>query len=399
MNSKMGKPSLSSVHKDKDGLVTGWRDIHTIVANKSVHGASVPERLGYAAYYYAVYRAFGQEQDAIRAKELLSQLLVLLTQNAPDIKGPSQLDNLVVLAWLHADMVQHAGLGPENPDQLAEWDVRLLTEATTLSENVSLNRADLLRIVRYFYLRLPQQLQDGQWEQVTGLVERMLAEQALGFPGATVPGAPATRLGLADGLAGELLLLVQLAERGTLRTGLMEQVRQGILYILSAKREVDFSEKKYAIFPAEIGHDQEDDATFSNELSWRAGDLGQALLFYKGYELLQDAELVRLAELVGLNTLLRTDVRATGVTTAEFGTGAAGVAHLYRKLYQLSGHEAYRKGYIYWLTQTRSWLTHELHTDFYLHREHDLRQGLVGVGLVLLSAISEQELSWDRALL
>ncbi|UOQ74000.1 lanthionine synthetase LanC family protein [Hymenobacter cellulosilyticus] len=399
----MVKPYLSSVHKDKDSLVTGWRDIHSIIANKSRAGTSIAELLGYAAYYYAVYRAFGQEQDALRAKELLSQLLVLLVPRGADPWAASQLDEVVMLAWLHAELVQHAVLDKQTADPLAEWDVRLLTEATTLLENASLNRTALLRIVRYFYLRLPEQLTADQWQQVTGLVERMLAEKVLGFPGGAAagpePGAAPTRLGLADGLAGELLLLVQLAERGTLRAGIMEQVRQGILYILAAKREVDFSEKKFAIFPDQIGHDQEDDPTFSNELSWRAGDLGQALLFYKGYELLQDAELVRLAELVGLNTLLRTDVRATAVTTAEFGTGAAGVAHLYRKLYQLSGHEAYRKGYTHWLTQTRSWLTHELHTGFYQHREHDLRQGLVGVGLVLLSAISEQELSWDRALL
>ncbi|PJJ47716.1 lanthionine synthetase-like protein [Hymenobacter chitinivorans DSM 11115] len=397
----MVKPYLSSAHKDKDGLVTGWRDIHTILANKSGVGRdAVPEMLGYAVYYYAVYRAFGQEQDAVRAKELLSQLLLLLARNPP-VGGWSAagLDDMVVLAWLQAELVQYAVLDPGKPDPLAEWDLRLLTGATHLIASASANRAALLRIVRYFCLRLPQQLAPGQWEQVTDLIERLLSEKVLGFVHPAPAGAPATRLGLADGLAGELLLLVQLAERGIFRAGIMEQVRQGILSILAAKREVDFSEKKYAIFPDEIGSGPEAETRFSNELSWRTSDLGQALLFYKSYELLQDQELVRLAELVGLNTLLRADVRTTAITTAEFGSGAAGVAHLYRKLYQLSGHEAYRKGYAYWLTQTRSWLTHELHTDFYQHREHDLRRGLVGVGLVLLSAISEQEIGWDRALL
>lgn len=406
LKSKMVKPYLSSAYKDKDSLIAGWRDIHTIITNKSGAASSTTDLLGYAIYYYSVYTAFGQEQDASRAKELLEQLLRQLAHRPASHWSSAQLDEVVTLAWLHAELVEQAIAKGEQHAELAELDRYLLAQAGLLLQHEASSLPDFLRIVRYFSLRRP-----GPPPLATDLMTKALSRQRAGFWPSLVAGPPdpdpdpdpagsVTRLGLADGLAGELLLLIRLAESGTASQpgDIREQVQQGIVYILSAKREVDFSERKYAIFPDYIANDQ-DEATFSNELSWRHGDLGQALLLYNSHRLLQDPELLRLAELVGLNTLLRTDVRSTAVTNSRFSSGAAGVAHLYRTLYLLSGHEAYRKGYAFWLTQTRTWLTTELATDFYRHHEGDLLHGLVGVGLVLLSAISEQELRWDRVLL
>ncbi|MCB2409830.1 lanthionine synthetase LanC family protein [Hymenobacter lucidus] len=397
----MVKPYLSSAYKDKDSLIAGWRDIHVIITNKSGETSSVTDLLGYALYYYTVYKAFGQEQDASRAKELLEQLLQQLAHYSVGSWSSAQLDEVVTLAWLYAEFVEQGIAKKEHNALLVELDHRLLAQAGLLLQHEASSVPDFLRIVRYFCLRHPGQ------PLATNLLTKALAQKTAGFWPSLVASSPdldgaesVTRLGLADGLAGELLLLIRLAETGAAPQldDIREQVHQGIVYILSAKREVDFSERKYAIFPDYIANDQ-DEATFSNELSWRHGDLGQALLLYTSHKLLQDPELLRLAELVGLNTLLRTDVRSTAVTNSRFSSGAAGVAHLYRTLYQLSGHDAYRKGYAFWLTQTRNWLTTELNTDFYRHHEGDLLHGLVGVGLVLLSAISEQELPWDRALL
>ena len=107
-----------------------------------------------------------------------------------------------------------------------------------------------------------------------------------------------------------------------------------------------------------------------------------------------------MAELVGLNTLLRTTEPTTLVANSLLYRGAAGVAHLYYKLYHASGqHPAYQRGYLFWLDQTQIWLHHELATGFYQNRESELLHGLVGVGLVLLSALAGHPLDWDVAVL
>lgn len=122
-------------------------------------------------------------------------------------------------------------------------------------------------------------------------------------------------------------------------------------------------------------------------------------MLYEAQDLLQDAELAKIAELVGLNTLLRTTTPATGIVSSYFYEGAAGVAHLYRKLHVLSGQPAYWRGYQFWLDQTQYWLGQELTADSPPHRGTELVAGLAGVGLVLLTALSTAELDWDAVLL
>jgi hypothetical protein len=169
--------------------------------------------------------------------------------------------------------------------------------------------------------------------------------------------------------------------------------------LLTLRHPVDFAEQHYAVFPYQV-HRATGVASFSAELSWRRGDLGQAVLLYEAQDLLQDAELANIAELVGLNTLLRTTIPATQVTSSLLGQGAAGVAYLYHKLFYASGQRpAYRQGYQFWLAQTQHWLGEELAAGFYEHRQGDLLDGLAGVGLVLLSALSGAQLRWDAVVL
>ncbi|GAA3952105.1 hypothetical protein GCM10022406_37370 [Hymenobacter algoricola] len=204
-------------------------------------------------------------------------------------------------------------------------------------------------------------------------------------------------LGLAGGRASELLLLLRLCRQGIEVPGLRQYIRAGIQRILAVRRTVDFLAGEYSIFPDQLD-EATGETTFSTELSWRYGDLTQVWLLYEAHELLQDAELAKIAELVGLNTLLRTTSQATNITSSQFDRGAAGLATLYRKMYQLSGHPAYQQGYHFWLNQTQQLMQPQLLTGSGLPAG-DLRHGAVGVGLVLLSALTEQELGWEELML
>jgi|GEM_PF-2126892 len=381
-------PSATAVPHLQDSIVQDWRDAHTLLAARNWSACPLPDLFGFTVYHYSVYKAFGQEQDAALARGLFSQLTGALALESFANEGAAPLDYACMLAWLHAHFAQEARpSGGQLP--IAALDQNLLREGLSLLlEPDAESRRNFFRVLRYFSLRLPDQQAEAYLRQL--LVHRP-------DPGS---GAEAgiLALGLADGLAGELLVLMKLYQAGIQDPEIKESVREGILRILSVKREVDFLEKKYSIFPDQVNlHTGE--ATFSAELSWRRGDMGQSLLLYEAHELLQDAELAKIAELVGLNTLLRTSTRSTSVSSAQFDQGAAGVANLYCKLYRVSGQEAYRKGYLAWLGQTQKLLRQELATGFYEHQEGSLLHGLVGVSLVLLSAITEQPLDWDSILL
>jgi lantibiotic biosynthesis protein len=103
----------------------------------------------------------------------------------------------------------------------------------------------------------------------------------------------------------------------------------------------------------------------------------------------------------------------TGVVNACFCHGAAGLAHLYNRMYQATGEENLRRAAVHWLERT---------LDFYrLARDNgsawvqgswgaaqptqwtwtgiELVEGAAGVALVLLAAATSVEPAWDRMFL
>lgn len=358
-----------------------WQQVHQLLAGRYGQATSIAELGGLSVYYHCVHQAFGRAQDAARAQQLFGQLVQQLV-----LPGhPGQLDHACTAAWL-STRLPAPGAGTGHPASLVVLDNLLHQRAQQLLLTPTAgSRWHRLRVLRYFTLRAPGEPTAGSWAALWPLA------------GPATPPSPPT-LGLAQGLSAELLTLIKLHRAGLPQADVLEQVRQGVRYLLATRRGVDFAEQQFAVFPYQV-LPAGGEPLFDAELSWRQGDLGPAWLLYEAHALLHDAELARIAELVGLNTLLRTSLSATRVASSQFYQGAAGLAHLYRKIYHASGQQpAYQAGYAYWLAQTQHWLRQELATCYPV-READLLHGLSGVGLVLLAAITGPTPEWDDVLL
>ena len=366
--------------------LASWRAVHACLASQPVAASQAPDFANLAVYQYCVGQAGLAGADA--SQLVLAQFAQLMTQLEQQLgRGPwplTQLDQACAAAWLSARLAA-AGLAPP-PAALPRLDDALHAEALRLQRQPNgAGRPGFFRVLRYFSLRLPE----------AGARQCLHTLLALPLP------APATGplpLGLADGQAAELLLLLKLHKAAVQPAVVLAQLRAGITRLLELRRPVDFLETQYSVFPYEVQADS-GAATFSAELSWQRGDLGPALLLHEAHERLQDDELFKIAELLGLNTLLRTTAHATGLTTSQLARGSAGVAYLYAKLHQLGGHAAYRAGHTFWLGQTCEFLQHELASGFYRQQPGTLAEGLVGVGLVLLASLTDVELGWDALVL
>jgi len=103
----------------------------------------------------------------------------------------------------------------------------------------------------------------------------------------------------------------------------------------------------------------------------------------------------------------------TGVVNACFCHGAAGVAHLYNRMYQATGEPKLRAAALYWLERTLgfyrlardtggSWVQGNWDPDereLWTWTGIELVDGVVGVALVLLAAATSVDPSWDRMFL
>lgn len=357
-----------------------WQWVHAQLPSEPDLKQPLPALGALALYHHCVAKALDLDPRTARAQRWRTHLATRLLP-WPSYPWPlAYLDQACLLAWLVADGSADA------PGLLASLDHRLAQQGQRLLEGPDAsNRHLFFQVLRYFSLRLPD-----------SAVQSLLRAVLTAWPGILTP-APA-RLSLVHGAAAELLVCIRLAKAGMGATTLVPYVREGVRHLLTTKRPVDSSQQHYAIFPDET--DQLAAApSFSTELTWQRGDLGQALLLYEANALLGDPELVKFADLVGLHTLLRTTASATEVRGTSLYQGAAGVAHLYRQLHSYSSQAAYLKGYEFWLTHTCQWLPTEYSAVTGAPATDLLRYGLVGVGLVLLSASTGQELGWEAALL
>lgn len=352
------------------------------------------ELVGLSSYYYGVYKAFGRGADAALGQRLLAQLAQQLAQQPASHWPAPYLDYVRAVAWLAPRLEQEGYAVLAAGPLLASLDEEFRQQALRWHRQPdTLSRPAFFRAVRYCGLRHPVPAATEALHHL--LAVPLLEGPALHWP----PGAQPLALGLGGGLAAELLALMQLAREGAPQPALRRYVREGVQQILALKRASDFAEPQYVLFPYQV-HAPDRDPTFSTELSWRRGDMGQALLLYHASELFGDAELANIAELVGLNTLLRTTGPATHITHAGFAQGAAGVAHLYGRLYRASGHQPkYYQGYLAWLGDTQRWLAQARPTDACHQRGGDLAHGLAGTGLVLLAAATGITYDWDAILL
>jgi hypothetical protein len=103
----------------------------------------------------------------------------------------------------------------------------------------------------------------------------------------------------------------------------------------------------------------------------------------------------------------------TGVADACFCHGAAGLAHLYNRMYQATGEPQLRRAALYWLERTLgfyrlardtggSWVegsSDSAPRERWTWSGVEMVDGVVGVALVLLAAATSVEPTWDRMFL
>jgi hypothetical protein len=146
-------------------------------------------------------------------------------------------------------------------------------------------------------------------------------------------------------------------------------------------------------------------------LAWCYGDAGLAVALLLAARALADDRLQRVAHEVALRAAAR-PLEGSGVIDAGVCHGAAGLAHLFGRMWQLTADEHCAAAAREWLGRTLAlrrpalavagfpWMTaDDADSGVLPHAEPGLLVGAAGVGLVLLAACSGRDPCWDHALL
>lgn len=174
-------------------------------------------------------------------------------------------------------------------------------------------------------------------------------------------------------------------------------IRQTVKYYVNNVNPPDY----YSVFSNWIDLEEPDERNESR-LAWCYGDLGIAMALSYAGSVLNDSTIISFSAFVAKKTTHR--FSNSQITDATICHGSSGVSLIYYYLYQMLGDDLYKDSALFWLNDTLGRIDSidfdktPLNTS-QLNNENTLLTGLSGVGIALLSLITEYKESWSEILL
>jgi len=200
------------------------------------------------------------------------------------------------------------------------------------------------------------------------------------------------------------VILAKLYRRGIERKVVSRVLESAVRYLLDQK----LGHSDYlSVFPPYVipGETPAD-----SRLAWCYGDLGIGAALYQAGVLADNPKWKAEALKVLKHSASRRDLEVNSVFDASVCHGAAGVAHIFNRMFQYTREEEFKDATLYWLKQTMDFalfddgiagfkVWHGREADGKWVNDLNMLSGVAGVGLVLLSAVSDIEPGWDQCLL
>lgn len=215
-------------------------------------------------------------------------------------------------------------------------------------------------------------------------------------------GSKGYNLSLSHGIAAIIAFLGKMLEKGIYTEKVSSLLNGAVTFLLGNSLDTtEFSSN----FPSWIGAEY---PIGPSRMAWCYGDLGIGISLLQAARAAGNKEWEKKAVDTILHSTARKDVKENSVIDAGLCHGASGIGHIYNRMYHYTGHETFKESAIYWLEETLKMAVYEdgyagfkaWHTEKYggWVAEAGLLEGVAGIGLMLISMISDIEPGWDRTL-
>lgn len=210
-------------------------------------------------------------------------------------------------------------------------------------------------------------------------------------------------MGLSHGIPSILVILSLVYSKGILKEQCKNIIHQGVRWILKSK-----STSGKCVFPSYFQEDHKFMSKYSR-LGWCYGDLGVAIMLWQVGKRLINPLLQEEAINVIKKTCNRRNLKNNDIYDAGLCHGSIGVAFIYKRFYNWTGQNEFKKNSDYWYSKSlefanfkdghAGYKTWQGKAKIKYINDHSLLEGLTGIGLALLSEVSKDDPDWDRCLL
>lgn len=374
-----------------------------LAAAQPVHHGFLGGSLGLLYYYYYAGEALQDEALYDKADALLEQVFDNLNSDKGQLLGYTFSEGAAGLGYILNNLQQNELLDFDIDTELAGID-RYIFDAAM--ERIVTTEVDYLHgamgALHYFSSRAQTPVIN---QYVNELAEKFCAaavshSDGIYFLNSSLERLDRTKidLGLAHGLSGLLLLLIDAWPHARDKERLGTVIKEGIAFILSKEQPVSAKQDEYSFFPFYLELDPYNPFRL-DRLAWCYGDLNTVLLLYRAGKLLGTDAYIRTADRIGLQSVRRKDERTTLSKDTHFCHGSAGLAQFYKCLYRESENPAYLDAYHYWIGVTMDLIDQEIEQKKYAANPVSILEGWPGVALVLTEYMSDRPMNWAKAFL
>lgn len=210
-------------------------------------------------------------------------------------------------------------------------------------------------------------------------------------------------LSLSHGISSIVNFLSRLYLLEDFKDAVNELLRGGVQYIIS---HMNTDEKSFSMFPNIIFENR--DVIWNSRVSWCYGDLGIAVSLWHASEALGDKLLKENVMKILINTQERISYERSRVEDAGICHGSFGNALIFNFFYRKMRVESFKEVSEFWIEDGLQKAFHENGYAGYMQWQGDkniwknelsVLEGVAGIGLSIISVLSEQNLYWDECLM
>ena len=212
-------------------------------------------------------------------------------------------------------------------------------------------------------------------------------------------------LSLSHGIASIMIFLAKAYKQNIHKEKALYLINGAVKFVLQNKQDTN---KYISNFPNRIEKSKQNHGV-NSRLAWCYGDLGIGISLYQTAKIINNKDLEKEAIEIFLHSAKRRELKENMVVDAGLCHGTASIAHIYNRMYHYTGIEIFKESAIYWFNETikmakfddglagyKAW--HGKKLGGWIN-EYGLLEGIAGIGLSLISAVSDIEPKWDECFL
>lgn len=357
------------------------------------------------ALFYAYYSKLSQRENLLKkAVEIIENsvdAIPLATMSFPLSSG------FTGITWTMQHLVQNNFIDTDLDDLFKELDEIIVRESEICLKN---NFYDYMHgglgYVLYFgkkgnknieiLTRAFHLLRDNAVQLHQGLI-KWPSDFLIKFPDELGNDKKEFNLGLSHGNPSIVMMLCKLYKIGVEKQMCKKLIEGSMRWLYSNKRD------ELSLYPYVEGDKRQ------SALAWCYGDLGIAITFWEAGDVLNNKIWKDESIKILYHSCKRRDYYNSGLTEIGLCHGTIGAGHIFNRFYQKTGIDLFAETANYWydlsiklidINKNKNNILFKMANDpkeiyFYGH----LLEGVAGVGLSLISAISDIEPKWDECLL